>query len=90
MADGKPSKAAKVGPPTPNLRPGADNMLAALAKGHAENAKRLDGHDGVLDGHTAQLDGHTAQLGEHHDRISALEKAAGSADAPSADADGGS
>lgn len=61
---------------TPNLGDGADSMLAALAKGHAANSKRLDGHDAALDGHAAQLDGHKTQLNEHHDRIAALEKAA--------------
>ncbi len=69
----------KVAPAKPVLSPGADNMLAALAQGHAANAKRLDAHDGRLDGHDGVLDGHKAQLGEHHDRITALEKAAGSA-----------
>jgi hypothetical protein len=78
MAVAKPVKISPVKPAKPNLGPGADNMIAALAKGHADHSKRLDAHDGQLDGHTAQLDGHTAQLGEHHDRISALEKTAGS------------
>lgn len=93
MATSKPAKpAAKVAPPKPNLGGGADNMLAALAQGHAANSKRLDGHDAALDGHKAQLDGHKAQLDEHHDRISALEKVAGSTSdsGSAADAGGGS
>lgn len=89
MATAKPAKpaAAKMAPAKPNLGDGAQNMLSALAQGHAGNAKRLDAHDGQLEGHTAQLDGHSAQLGEHHDRITALEKAA-SADKPAAAGDG--
>jgi len=81
----KPSKPAAPKPAAPNLGSGANNMLAALAQAHAQNAKRLDGHDTALDGHAAQLDGHKAQLGEHHDRLTALEKAAASSDHDSDD-----
>lgn len=93
MAYAKPAKSAKPSPAKPakpNLGPGADNMMSALAQGHAANSKRLDAHDSALDGHKAQLDGHHAQLAEHHDRLSALEKgsAAGSSGGPDNDNDG--
>lgn len=64
-------------PKMPDLNEGGQRTLESFRHLVDAHSSRLDGHDQRLEGHDGRLDGHDASIAEHHDRISALEKAAG-------------